>query len=59
MRRVLRMRIFLGSTVEEVEKALLVFLIAENICVGNYIDTKFFKLGNAYQLILVYAEVVQ
>ena len=59
MRRVLRSKIFLGSTTEEVNQGLSEFLTENNICVGNYIDIKLFKLGNVYQLILVYAELIQ
>lgn len=58
MRRILRMKIFLGSTTEEIETALTDFLARELICVGNYVDAKLSKLGNVYQLIFVYAEVV-
>ena len=58
MRRVLRIKIFLSSTTEEIETNLTEFLLKQNICVGNYIDAKLSKLGNVYQLILVYAELI-
>jgi hypothetical protein len=58
MRRVLRMKMFLGSTTEEIDIALAEFLERELICVGNYVDAKLSKLGNVYQLIFVYAGVV-
>jgi len=59
MRRVLRVRIFLGSTVEEINAQIIPFLVDSNICVGNYIDFKLHKLGNVYQLIFVYAELIE
>jgi len=58
IRRILRMKMFLGSTTEEIEAALGEFLARELICVGNYVDAKLSKLGGVYQMILVYAEVV-
>ena len=58
MRRVLRHKFFLGSTTEEIENLSDEFLKKQNICVGNYVDIKLFKLGNVYQYILVYAEVI-
>ena len=58
VRRVLRMKIFLGSTTEEVEAAVAEFLERENVCVGNYVDAKLYKLGNVYQLVLPYAELL-
>jgi len=57
-RRVLRIEIFLGSTTEEVNRSLSKFL-SQNICVGNYVDTKLYKLGSVYQLVLAYTEVVE
>jgi hypothetical protein len=59
MDRVLRVKLFLGSTTEAVEKQLSEWLKKESICIGNYTDLKLFKLGSVYQLVLVYAEVVQ
>lgn len=56
--RVLRTKMFLGSMIENVDKELDSFLRKNNICVGNYVDIKLHKLGGVYQLILVYAEVV-
>ena len=58
-RRVLRMQMFLGSTLEEIEPQLSSFLNENGICVGNYVDVKLHKLGNVYQLVLVYAELVE
>lgn len=58
-RRVLRSKIFLGSTTGEISKDLDEFLNNTNICVGNYIDYKLFKLGNVYQLVFVYAELIE
>ena len=55
-RRVLRQKIFLGSTTEEIDAKVIDFLQKEQICVGNYMDIKLFKLGDVYQYILVYAQ---
>ena len=59
MRRVLRQKMFLGSTIDEIEEKVDKFLKNSNICIGNYVDVKLFKLGNAYQEILVYAELIE
>lgn len=59
VRRVLRMRLFMGSTLEEIEPQLSVFLQENAICVGNYVDVKLHKLGNVYQMVLVYAELIE
>lgn len=59
VRRVLRMKFFLGSTMEEIEVAVSEFLERENVCVGNYVDVRLHKLGNVYQFVLPYAEVVE
>jgi len=57
-RRVLRQKIFLGSTTEEVDEKVGIFLVDKNICIGNYADIKMFKLGRVYQYVLVYAELI-
>lgn len=57
-RRVLRAQLFLGSTTEEVNTSLAKFLQEKNICVGNYVDIQLWKLGDVYQLALVYAELI-
>lgn len=57
MRRVLRIKLFLGSTTEQVQEELDTFL-APGICPGNYIDFKLHKLGSVYQGALIYAELV-
>jgi hypothetical protein len=59
MRRILKVKLFLGSTLEEVEVKIFEWLSKEKICVGNYIDIKLSKLGDVYQLILIYAELIQ
>ena len=51
------MKLFLGSTTEEVELAASDWLAKKNICVGNYIESTLYKLGDVYQLVLVYAEL--
>jgi len=58
MNRVLRIKMFLGSTVETVEGNLTAFLESKNLCVGNFVDVRLYKLGQVYQLILVYAELI-
>lgn len=58
-RRVLRQKMFLGSTTEELQIGLDEFLLKSNICVGNYIDSKLYKLGNVYQMQLFYAELIE
>lgn len=58
-RRVLRTEIFLGSTTEELNEQLNTFLQKECICPGNYIEYKLCKLGNVYQLIFVFARLLQ
>jgi hypothetical protein len=59
MRRILKVKMFLGSTTEEIEEKISKWLSKEKICVGNYIDIKLSKLGDVYQLVLVYAELIQ
>jgi hypothetical protein len=58
MRRSLRIKIFLGSTTEEIQIKIDEFLNIP-VCIGNYVDFKLSKLGNVYQGILIYAEVRQ
>ena len=58
-RRVIRQKIFLGSTIEEINIAFDSFLEKENICVGNYIDSKLYKLGGVYQFQFFYAKVIE
>lgn len=59
MRRVLRTKMFLGSTLEEIESKLTAFLSEKNICIGNYVEYQLYKLGNVYQVVLVYAELIE
>jgi hypothetical protein len=56
MQRLLRIQFFLGSTTEEIQEQISPFI--KNMCPGNYIDLKLWKLGNVYQAALVYAELV-
>lgn len=56
--RVLRTKMFLASTIGTIEYMFQSFLEKENICVGNYVDIKLLKRGGIYQLIFVYAKVV-
>jgi len=56
--RVLNTKVFLGSTTEEIEEKLQKFLEENNVCPGNYIDYKLYKLGNVYQLIFVFAKLL-
>jgi hypothetical protein len=53
--RLLRIKFFLGSTTEEIQGQVALFI--ENMCPGNYIDLKLWKLGNVYQAVLIYAEL--
>ena len=57
IRRVFRIKIFLGSTTEKINQEVETFLEKENICVGNFIDQQLNKLGGVYQFVLVYAIV--
>ena len=59
MRRVIRQEMFLGSTIEEISHQVNMFLLQNNICVGNYIDIKLFKRGNVYQYVFIYAELIE
>jgi hypothetical protein len=54
--RMLRIKWFLGSTIERVQEQMDKFLV--NLCPGNYVDLKLWKYGNIYQAVLVYVEVV-
>ena len=56
--RVLRTKMFLASTIGSVESQFQEFLEEKNICVGNYIDLKLFRKGDIYQLIFMYAKVI-
>lgn len=58
-RRQLRTKIFLGSTTEEINKALEKFYKENEICLGNYRDHQLYKLGGVYQFVLIYAELVE
>jgi len=53
MTRLLRVKIFLGSTTEQIEKDMNKFL--DKVCPGNYIEHRLYKHGGVYQLVLFYA----
>lgn len=55
--RFLRIRFFLGSTLEEIQVQVDAFVAA--ICPGNFVDLKLWKFGGVYQAALIYAEVEQ
>jgi len=55
--RFLRIKLFLGSTLEEIQEQINPFI--EEMCPGNYIDLKLWKLGNVYQAALIYAEFIE
>jgi hypothetical protein len=57
-KRELRIKIFIGSTVEIVEKKLSNFLKQQKICPGNFIEHKLYRLGGVYQLVFIYAELI-
>jgi len=59
MQRVLRTKLFLGSTTEEIEGKLQEFLEEKNVCPGNYVEYQLYKLGEVYQLIFVFAELIE
>jgi hypothetical protein len=59
MQRVLRTKLFLGSTTEEIEEKLQNFLEEKNVCPGNYVAYQLYKLGEVYQLIFVFAELIE
>ena len=59
MKRVLRIKIFLGSTIEELTEEIKCFLDSNPICPGNMIEPSLTKLGNVYQFVLCYAEVIE
>lgn len=56
--RVLRTKIFVGSTTGGIDYMLNEFLEKKNICPGNLVDMKFFKLGDIYQLIFIYTVLI-
>lgn len=56
--RVLRTKMFLASTLGSIEYMFQEFLEEKNICVGNYVDVKLLKRGHIYQLIFIYAKVI-
>jgi hypothetical protein len=56
--RVLRIKWFLGSTIERIEEAMGKFLGGSGLCPGNYVDLMLWKFGDVYQVALVYAEVI-
>ena len=58
MKRILKIEIFLGSTTEEINLKIDNFLNEKELCPGNYIDIKLFKLGNVYQGVLIYAKLI-
>lgn len=55
--RFLRIRFFLGSTLEEMQVQVDAFVAT--MCPGNFVDLKLWKFGSVYQVALVYAEVGQ
>lgn len=54
--RVLRVRWFLGSTLERIQEEMDKFTVS--MCPGNFVDLRLWKHGNVYQAALIYAEVV-
>ncbi len=55
--RTLRIKWFLGSTLERIQEQMDKFL-GGSMCPGNYVDLMLWKHGDVYQVALVYAEVV-
>jgi len=59
MRRVLRIKMFLASTLEEMQQDMDVWLEKNNICPGNYTASDLYKHGGVYQMVIWYATVVE
>lgn len=59
MKRVLRFKIFLGSTTEEIEESMSLWLKENQTCPGNYVDSKLYKLGSVYQMVFWYCELIK
>ena len=57
IRRLLRFKSFLGSTLEEIEDNTVRWLKDHKVCPGNLVDSKLYKFGSVYQLLLWYAVV--
>lgn len=57
-KRKLQTKIFFGSTTEKIEEKMNKFLNDKKVCPGNYIDSKLYRLGGVYQLVFMYAELV-
>ena len=56
--RELRLRIFLGSTLEEIERDVNDWCKDAGMCPGNLVKSDLHKHGSVYQLLVWYAEVV-
>lgn len=59
MERQLRVKYFIGSTVEEIEEQELEFLKTNNVCPGNFVYENLYKNGSVYQKVLYYAELTE
>lgn len=59
MERQLRVKYFLGSTIEEIEEQELEFLKINNMCPGNFVYENLYKNGSVYQKVLYYAELTE
>ena len=55
--RVTRLKMFIGSTIEEIEKSFNDFF-GDNLCPGNVITTNLQKHGGVYQYQIIYAEFI-
>jgi len=53
--RVIRLAMFIGSTVEEIEEKFSA-RFGNSLCPGNIVKTELYKLGGVYQYEVVYAE---
>ncbi|MFW6007949.1 MAG: hypothetical protein ACOCP8_01680 [archaeon] len=58
MERQLRVKYFLGSTIEEIENQEFNFLVNNNMCPGNFVYEKLYKYGSVYQKVLYYAKLI-
>lgn len=56
--RVVRLKIFIGSTVDEISREFNSFFM-DDLCPGNVIKTQLYKYGNVYQYEVLYAQLLK
>lgn len=57
IQRLLRLKTFLASTLEELEEQARRWLIENQVCPGNLVSFKLYKHGGVYQLLVWHAVV--